>query len=150
MTEALPIQVVGALGSGTGSGTWSGSKAKGTPASAVIEIAPGSSSVSGSPSTTRWVSKPCGTQTQWLVKGLDPTVKSARLANYLITLRKEILALSHACGQLHPSLVPLDRFDIVDGLASKSARDVFGYQAGWGEPHVDEKLTISGIMSKSA
>jgi glutamate synthase domain-containing protein 2 len=32
------------------------------------------------------------TQNPWLVAGLDLTLKSARLANYLVTLRKEILA----------------------------------------------------------
>jgi len=88
------------------------------------------------------------TQTPWLVKGLDPTLKSARLANYVITLRKEILSLSHACGQLHPSLVPLDRFDIVDGFTTRPAREVFGYQSGWGLPKTDELLEISAIMKK--
>jgi hypothetical protein len=37
--------------------------------------------------------------------GLDPTDKSARLANYLIALRKDLLALAHACGEQHPALV---------------------------------------------
>ncbi len=74
------------------------------------------------------------TQSRWLMGGLDPTLKSARLANYLITLRKDLLSLAHACGQPHPALVPLDRFDIVDGLHARPARDVFGYAAGWGVP----------------
>src|SRR5262249_49565637 len=30
------------------------------------------------------------TQKRWLVAGLDPTLKSARLANYLVCLRKEL------------------------------------------------------------
>jgi hypothetical protein len=34
--------------------------------------------------------------------GLDPTLKAARLANYLITLRKELLSLAHACGEPTP------------------------------------------------
>jgi glutamate synthase domain-containing protein 2 len=74
------------------------------------------------------------TQTPWLVGGLDPRDKSARLANYLITLRKELLSLARACGQPHPCLVPLDRFDILDGLTTRPARDVFQYQPGWGLP----------------
>jgi glutamate synthase domain-containing protein 2 len=38
------------------------------------------------------------TQSQWLMRGLDPTLKSARLANYLVALRKDLLDLAHACG----------------------------------------------------
>jgi hypothetical protein len=72
------------------------------------------------------------TQKPWLVGGLDPTDKSARLANYLIALRKELLALAHACGQEHPALVGLDRFDIVDGFETRAATEVFGYREGWG------------------
>jgi glutamate synthase domain-containing protein 2 len=78
------------------------------------------------------------TQKDWLVKGLDPTDKSARLANYLMALRKELLSLAHACGQPHPALVGIDRFEIVEGLTSKPARDVFGYQPGWGSPGDDD------------
>ncbi len=74
------------------------------------------------------------TQNPWLVRGLDPTDKSARLANYLITLRKELLALSHACGQPHPCLVGIDRFDIVEGFDTRSAEGVFNYQSTWGMP----------------
>ena len=40
------------------------------------------------------------TQRPWLVRGLDLTLKSARLANYLMTFRKELLALANACGEV--------------------------------------------------
>lgn len=89
------------------------------------------------------------TQNRWLVGGLDPTSKAARLANYLVTLRKELLQLAGACGQPHPALVPLDRFDIVDGMSTRGAREVFGYQAAWGLPHAHECDEIRGLM-KSA
>lgn len=79
------------------------------------------------------------TQNQWLVKGLDPQDKSARLANYLVTLRKELLSLARACGQPHPALVSLDHFDLVNGLSSRSACEVFGYQPGWGLPGLDDQ-----------
>jgi glutamate synthase domain-containing protein 2 len=74
------------------------------------------------------------TQNKWLVRGLDPTLKSARLANYLVTLRKELIHLAHACGHRHPSLVPLDQIGIVEGPRTLSAREVFQYQPGWGLP----------------
>ncbi len=86
------------------------------------------------------------TQTPWLMGGLDPTLKSARLANYLMTLRKELMQLANACGEHHPALVSLDRFAIVDGLSSRSARDVFGYGKEWGLPSTDEQVTIRELM----
>src|SRR5205823_6929966 len=66
------------------------------------------------------------TQNKWLMRGLDPTSKSARLANYLATLRKELLALSHAMGYPHPAVVPLDAIDLVRSeLETVSARVAF-------------------------
>ena len=71
------------------------------------------------------------TQNAWLMRGLDPTHKAARLANYIVTLRKELLQLSHACGVGHPALVPLDAFEILDpGFGARAAREVFGYEPG--------------------
>lgn len=83
------------------------------------------------------------TQRAWLVGGLDPTLKSARLANYLVTLRKEILQIAAACGESHPARVPLDRFDFVDGFATKPAREVFGYRETWRRPRPDGSLELS-------
>jgi glutamate synthase domain-containing protein 2 len=77
------------------------------------------------------------TQNPWLVHGLDPELKAARLANYVLVLRKELLALSRACGVSHPSLVSLDHFDVLDDrFGTNPAREVFGYQADWGVPAV--------------
>ena len=75
------------------------------------------------------------TQNRWLMRGLDPTDKGARLANYVATLRKELVRLSRACGVPHPALVDLDRFEILDErFHSESARAIFGYErevASW-------------------
>jgi glutamate synthase domain-containing protein 2 len=74
------------------------------------------------------------TQSAWLMRGLDPTLKAARLANYLATVRKELIHLAHACGRRHPSLVPLDALGIVENNRTVSAREVYQYQPGWGLP----------------
>ena len=67
------------------------------------------------------------TQNQWLIRGVDPELKSARLANYLVTLRKELLTLSHACGVEHPSLVTADQLEILDSrFGSRTVTEVFG------------------------
>ena len=66
------------------------------------------------------------TQNKWLMRGLDPQDKSERLANYLMTLRKEILQLCHACGVHHPALITTNRFEILDqGFESRSVEDCF-------------------------
>jgi hypothetical protein len=71
------------------------------------------------------------TQNRWLTGGLDPTLKSVRLANYVRTLRRELVRLARACGELHPALVDLDRFMLVDrAQEGRSASDVFGYEKG--------------------
>jgi glutamate synthase domain-containing protein 2 len=90
------------------------------------------------------------TQSRWLMGGLDPTLKSARLANYLVTLRKELLALANACGEVHPALVPLDAFEIIDGLKSRPAREVFGYEKGWGMPTQEDCEAIRALMREKA
>ncbi len=75
------------------------------------------------------------TQSRWLMRGLDPADKASRLANYVTTLRKELLELSHAMGYAHPALVPLAQFEILDGgLGAQSAATLFGYEDGWGIP----------------
>jgi glutamate synthase domain-containing protein 2 len=68
------------------------------------------------------------TQNKWLVAGLDPTLKSARLANYVVNLRRELIHLAHACGQAHPSLVDHSHIEFIDDrFGSKTFAEVFGY-----------------------
>ncbi len=87
------------------------------------------------------------TQSPWLMRGLDVTLKSARLANYILTLRKEILLLSRACGCPHPALVTADQMDILDDrLRTRSVRDHFGYGEGWGLPSSHDLNEIRAIM----
>src|SRR3712207_1715355 len=38
------------------------------------------------------------TQSRWLIRGLDPDVKHARAANYLVALRAEMLSLARSTG----------------------------------------------------
>lgn len=66
------------------------------------------------------------THNKWLVHGLDPTDKAARLANYLITLRKETMWLVRAIGATHPSEATLQHFEVLSpGFGSRCASDVF-------------------------
>ena len=85
------------------------------------------------------------TQNRWLMKGLDPTHKGARLANYIVTLRKEIVQLSRACGVAHPSLVTADQCEILDeNFGSLTAREVFQLADSpeYGLPSDEQRKTI--------
>lgn len=89
------------------------------------------------------------TQNRWLVRGLDPTSKADRLANYVVALRKEITRLSHACGVDHPGLLESSHMEILDDeFGSRSLSEVFGYRPEWGLPTAEdaaETLTSMGI-----
>ncbi len=81
------------------------------------------------------------TQNRWLMRGLDPTLKANRLANYLATLRKDLIHLAHATGYKHPALVPLDSIDLVESnTKTRSARVAFQYEVGWGLPPTSDDV----------
>ena len=83
------------------------------------------------------------TQNPRYVRGLDPTLKSQRLANYVRTMRRDLLKVSEAVGVVHPGLITADDVDILDGVRSAtSVRDIYGYQPGWGQvgPGLAEEL----------
>lgn len=87
------------------------------------------------------------TQNPWLVRGLDPTDKAARLANYVVTLRKELTRLSHACETAHPGLLTADHMEILDDhFGSRPLREVFGYGPGWELPSAEDRAAIEALM----
>jgi glutamate synthase domain-containing protein 2 len=73
------------------------------------------------------------TQNAWLVRGLDPTLKSVRAANYVVSLRRDLFKVSEAVGVMHPALITVDDVDVMDGVqSSRPLREVYGYDEGWG------------------
>ncbi len=87
------------------------------------------------------------TQNKWLIRGLDPTDKAARLANYFIMFRKEVLRLSHACGLEHPALITNKHLEVInDDYSSQSIYEIFDYQDTWGLPDKRAAEEIKGIM----
>ena len=64
-----------------------------------------------------------------------PTLKAGRLANYVITLRKDVLALSRACGVPHPALITADQLEMLDDrFGATTVAELFGYGRGFGIP----------------
>ncbi|MGI8701050.1 MAG: FMN-binding glutamate synthase family protein [Nocardioidaceae bacterium] len=87
------------------------------------------------------------TQDKWLAHGLDPVLKGERVANYVKTLRRDLLKVSEACGVEHPSLIGPDSVEILDTLADGRLLDeVYRYQAGWGYPSARDQLAIRDLM----
>ena len=68
-------------------------------------------------------------------------------ADYVATLRHELLQLSLACGVEHPALVGPERIEILDGrFASSTVTELFDYQIGWGLPGAAERVAITELM----
>lgn len=73
------------------------------------------------------------TQNRWLSSGLDPELKSVRLANYIDTLRRELLKVSEAVGVIHPALIDADDIEVLLGVRKATPlRTIYGYQPHWG------------------
>jgi glutamate synthase domain-containing protein 2 len=84
----------------------------------------------------------------WLVRGVDPTSKAARLANYIVTLRKDVLALSRACGVPHPALITADQLELLDGrFGAKTIAELFGYGRGFGLPSPTDCEEVRQLMN---
>ncbi len=68
------------------------------------------------------------TQNPRYTRGLDVPLKADRLANYVSSLRRDLLSLSEAIGVSHPGLVTVDDVDLVDqARRHTSLREIFGY-----------------------
>ncbi|WP_298903010.1 FMN-binding glutamate synthase family protein [uncultured Psychroserpens sp.] len=52
------------------------------------------------------------TQSKWLQNGIDPTLKSVRLAQYFKTFRKELIEITHAAGYEHPCEFTMDDVEV--------------------------------------
>ena len=91
------------------------------------------------------------TQDPWLTHGLDPALKSERTANYIKTLRRDLLKVSEACGVEHPALIGPDSVEIVDSDSlGRPLHEVFAYQPGWGLPGAQVEKDLVSLMSGSS
>lgn len=93
---------------------------------------------------------PTGVATQhpWLVRGLDPLEKGERVANYVKTLRRDLLKVAETCGVEHPALIGPRDLEILDHLAAgRLLDDVYGYADGWGLPSARDRAEIAAIMA---
>ena len=92
------------------------------------------------------------TQNKWLMRGLDPTDKASRLANFVVSLRKEILALCRVCGVCHPGLMSPEHCEILnDHFGSETVAKVFNtwQYDRWGLPPENKRAAVEELMSHS-
>jgi glutamate synthase domain-containing protein 2 len=84
------------------------------------------------------------TQSPWLSRGLDPASKSVRLGNYIVTLRKELLALCRAMGAVHPAHVSAHDIELLDDrFGSRTLAAVLGGRGN----HTDHGDAPSGPLA---
>jgi glutamate synthase domain-containing protein 2 len=88
------------------------------------------------------------TQDPWLSHGLDPQLKSVRMANYVKTVRRDLLKLAETCGVAHPALIDMDDVEVLYGNhVAKPLREVYAYEPGWGRVSDEQRAAISSIMA---
>lgn len=88
------------------------------------------------------------TQKAWLARGLVPEVKAERVANYIKTLRRDLVKVSEACGVEHPGLITPASVDILDGRTSTTPLyEVYGYTPDMGLPSAADRDAIARLMT---
>jgi hypothetical protein len=90
------------------------------------------------------------TQDKWLSHGLEPVSKGQRAANYVKTLRRDLLKVSEACGVEHPALIGPDSVEIIDNLSDgRLLSEVYDYRPGWGFPAESDQRELIASMQGS-
>jgi glutamate synthase domain-containing protein 2 len=88
------------------------------------------------------------TQDPWLAHGLDPELKSVRAANYIKTLRRDLLKVAEACGVEHPALIDAEFVELMDaGTSSTGLRELYGYRPDWGHASAADRESIVRLMT---
>ncbi|WP_299560486.1 FMN-binding glutamate synthase family protein [uncultured Mycolicibacterium sp.] len=130
--------------------TWIGSGKLGLPANAIVAFALGVDLIAvareamlsiGCIQAQKCHTDRCptgvATQHPWLARGLDPEQKSHRLANYVRTLRRDLLKVSEAAGVAHPAFLGPQHVEILDAdRTHRPLAEVYGYRDGWGIPDI--------------
>ena len=87
------------------------------------------------------------TQDPWLSHGLDPDLKSVRAANYIKTLRRDLLKVAEACGVPHPGLIDADDVEILFAQRPTPLREAVAYEPGWGNLSAADAKLVRELMS---
>ena len=83
------------------------------------------------------------TQNPRYTRGLDVGLKSVRAANYIRSLRRDLLKVSEAIGVVHPGLISPRDVDLLDGTRSAvGLAQTYGYDTEWPRlgPHLVKEI----------
>jgi glutamate synthase domain-containing protein 2 len=83
------------------------------------------------------------TQNPRYTRGLDVSLKSVRAANYIRSMRRDLLKVSEAIGVVHPGLIAPRDIDILDGTRSaRGLAETYGYDPDRPRlaPHLVEEI----------
>jgi hypothetical protein len=70
------------------------------------------------------------------------------MANYVKTVRRDLLKLAETCGVAHPALIDTDDVEVLYGNhVAKPLREVYGYEPGWGRVSYEQREAITAIMA---
>ena len=73
-----------------------------------------------------------------------------RAANYVKTLRRDLLKVSEACGVEHPALIEPSSVELLDANTTSTPLDeLFEYQEGWGLPSAADRDEIVRLMTST-
>ena len=72
------------------------------------------------------------TQNPRYTRGLDVSLKSVRAANYVRSLRRDLIKVSEAIGVVHPGLISPRDVDFATGTRSTiGLAETYGYDPSW-------------------
>ena len=87
------------------------------------------------------------TQSARLARGLDPTLKSVRCANYVKTLRRDLLKVAQAAGHDHPAFLTTDDLELLDGTGAwQTGSALTGYPPEWALPSRADRDRLVELM----
>ena len=96
---------------------------------------------------------PTGVATQKLryTRGLDPTDKSVRVANYVRSLRRDLSKVANAVGVPHPALITTDDLDVLEGDRRRTGLgELYGYAPDGGRLGGDLATRLRDLMADDA
>lgn len=74
------------------------------------------------------------TQSRWRQRGIDPALKAARAASYVIALRRDITRLARTTGVDHPARISLAHIEVLEGDVLTPVAQRFGIYPDWAVP----------------
>jgi hypothetical protein len=74
-----------------------------------------------------------------------------RAANYIRTLRRDLLKVAEATGVEHPALIGTDDVEILTGqTVGTPLHEIYGYKPDWGYPSAIDHADLVKLMTDTA